>query len=115
VSGVAQGEPLFHLISRVDWEEARAQGEVRPPSLVVQGFVHLSTRAQVLGTANRFFRGRGDILVLCLDPARLGAAVRFEEGEPGQLFPHLYGPLPVAAVTSAEPLVPDAAGVFVSL
>lgn len=63
--------------------------------------MHLSLRAQVPGTLARFFAGRDDVVLLRIDPARLTAEVRFEEGEPGELFPHLYGPLPVEAVVAS--------------
>jgi uncharacterized protein (DUF952 family) len=103
---------LFHLLACTDWERAQRLGEVRPESLVRQGFVHLSLEHQVLGTANRFFRGRSDLVLLRIDSAQLAAEVRMEEGEPGQLFPHLYGPLPVTAVIATTPMLPDASGGF---
>ena len=49
-----------------------------------------------------------DLVLLRLDPARIPAEIRYEDG-----FPHVYGPIPVAAVTSAEPLHRDSAGQFV--
>ena len=107
-------ERLFHLVSASDWAAAQAAGELRPPSLAAQGFVHLSERAQVLGTANRFFTGRTDVLLLELDASKLVHPVRYEEGEPGVLFPHLLGPLLVAAVVSVKPLVPRADGRFLT-
>ena len=107
--------PLFHLVSAADWAAAQIAGVLRPASLVTQGFVHLSERSQVLGTANRFFRGRRDLLILLIDSAKLSDPVRYEEGEPGVHFPHLYGPLPVAAVESTRALVPDADGGFSAL
>ena len=76
---------------------------MRPASLAAQGFVHVSNEEHVAGTFARFFKGRTDMLVLRIDGARLTAEVKFEEGEPGVLFPHLYGPLPVAAVIGVAP------------
>jgi uncharacterized protein (DUF952 family) len=106
---------LFHIVPASDWSAAQAAGALKPGSLASQGFVHLSERGQVLGTANRFFRGRRDLLLLEIDAAKLSDPVRYEEGEPGVLFPHLYGPLPVSAVVSAKPLVPGGDGTFTSL
>lgn len=104
VHGVHVERPvIFHLVDEASWAVAVERGEHRPASLSSQGFVHLSTRAQVLGTANRFFAGRHDMLLLHVDEARLPGVLKYEEGEPGQLFPHLYGPLPVAAVVKATP------------
>lgn len=70
------------------------------------GFIHLSTQAQVHLPANRIFAGRTDLVLLYLDPERLGSPLRWEPGVPGDpeamLFPHLYGPLPVDAVVGVE-------------
>jgi uncharacterized protein (DUF952 family) len=110
---------LIHLCTTDEWERAREAGERRPPSLDGEGFVHLSAPEQVHLPANRLFAGRGDMLVLRLDPDLLGAPVRWEAGvasDPEAMtFPHLYGPLPVAAVTSVTPYVPDPDGQFAPL
>jgi uncharacterized protein (DUF952 family) len=110
--------PLLHLIEPADWQAALEAGEVRPPSLADAGFVHLSTPEQVHLPATRLFPGRRDVLLLVVDPARLSAPVRFEPGVPGDpgsmRFPHLYGPLPVAAVTAVVPYEPGAEPVLPS-
>jgi uncharacterized protein (DUF952 family) len=98
---------IFHIAARSDWDAAAAAGSYRPPSLATEGFIHCSTRGQVVGSANRFFRGRGDLVLLCIDEAKLGAALRYETpvasgGVPdpraGERFPHLHGPLAPEAV-----------------
>lgn len=110
---------LIHLCTTDEWELAREAGERRPPSLDGEGFVHLSAPEQVHLPANRLFAGRGDMVVLRLDPDLLGAPVRWEAGvasDPEAMtFPHLYGPLPIAAVTSVTPYLPDPAGHFAQL
>jgi uncharacterized protein (DUF952 family) len=66
--------------------------------------------------ANRLFAGRVDLVLLYLDPDRLGAPVRWEPGVPSDpaamLFPHLYGPLRVDAVVDVRPYVLGADGRF---
>jgi len=103
---------LVHLIEPADWRAALADGAVRPPSLGSAGFVHLSTPDQVHLPAERLYPGRRDLVLLVLDPARLTAPVRFEDGVPadpgGMQFPHLYGPLPTSAVTAVVPYRPPA-------
>ncbi|BDU07496.1 DUF952 domain-containing protein [Nocardia cyriacigeorgica] len=110
---------LVHLCTVTEWRTAEATGERRPPSLDTEGFVHLSTPRQVHLPANRLFAGRRDLVLLRLYPARLGSPVRWEPGvpsdDPGMLFPHLYGPLPAAAVVAVEDFQPDAQGVFAEL
>jgi uncharacterized protein (DUF952 family)/GNAT superfamily N-acetyltransferase len=103
---------LLHLIEPAAWRAALTEGVVRPPSLDAVGFVHLSTPEQVHLPAVRLYPGRRDLVLLVVDPARLTDPVRFEAGVPadpgGMLFPHLYGPLPVAAVTAVVPYRPPA-------
>ena len=103
---------LVHLIEPAVWRAALAEGAVRPPSLDDVGFVHLSTPEQVHLPAERLYPGRRDLVLLVVDPARLTDPVRFEPGVPadpgGMLFPHLYGPLPVAAVVAVVPYRPPA-------
>jgi uncharacterized protein (DUF952 family) len=105
---------LVHLCSADDWRAAQALGEHRPVSLNEVGFVHLSTPEQVHLPADRLYAGRTDLVLLRLDPARLTAPVRWEPGvstDPeSMLFPHLYGPLPTAAVISVMPYRPGADG-----
>lgn len=110
---------LVHLCSEDEWRVAQAHGEHRPDSLNDNGFVHLSTPAQVHLPANRLYAGRTDLVLLRVDAARLSSPVRWEPGVPadpvGMEFPHLYGPLPVAAVISVTSYPPDGHGRFAPL
>jgi uncharacterized protein (DUF952 family)/GNAT superfamily N-acetyltransferase len=103
---------LLHLVEPAQWRAALSGSALRPPSLTSVGFVHLSTPEQVHLPGERLFPGRRDLLVLVVDPARLADPVRLEAGDPpdpgGMLFPHLYGPLPVAAVVAVVPYRPPA-------
>ena len=107
---------LVHLCPTDEWSSATTRGELRPESLSSAGFVHLSTPDQVHLPANRLYRGRDDLVLLRIDPARLDAPIRWEPGvatDPdSMLFPHLYGALPIAAVISVTNYRPGADGVF---
>jgi uncharacterized protein (DUF952 family) len=107
---------LVHLCTVDDWKCAWCCGELRPVSLGALGFVHLSTPEQVHLPANRLYAGRTDLVLLHLDPDRLGAPVRWEPGVPADpesmMFPHLYGPLPTAAVRSITMYRPGPDGRF---
>ncbi|MFC9790285.1 DUF952 domain-containing protein [Rhodococcus sp. NPDC127528] len=98
------------------WERARVTGRRVPETFAADGFVHLSTTAQVHLPANRHFAGRTDLVLLYLDPSRLDAELRWEPGVPtdpaSMRFPHLYGPLPAAAVVAAVPYRPGPDGAF---
>ncbi|MEX5720964.1 GNAT family N-acetyltransferase [Geodermatophilus maliterrae] len=104
--------PLLHLCEPATWRAALAAGALRPPSLAGTGFVHLSHPEQVHLPAARLFPGRRDLVLLVVDPARLADPVREEPGVPGDpdglRFPHLFGPLPTAAVVAVVPYRPPA-------
>jgi uncharacterized protein (DUF952 family) len=110
---------LVHLCSSDDWSAAHELGELRPDSLADVGFVHLSTPEQVHLPANRLYRGRSDLVLLHIDPTHLNSPIRWELGvatDPeSMVFPHLYGPLPVDAVTDVTSYRPDAEGAFPEL
>jgi glutathione S-transferase len=107
---------LYHLALRREWAEARRDGSygrsTRGRSLEEVGFIHLSGAHQVQATAQRFYGDlpSGELVLLSVDPQRLAAAglVVIEEPAPGsgELFPHLYGALPLEAVLLAQPFDP---------
>ena len=103
---------LYHLALRPEWQAARADGvyrrSTRGLALESVGFIHLSKAHQVETTAALFYGDlpAAEVLLLTIDPQRLAAAgleVRLEQADGGELFPHLYGPLPLGAVLRAEP------------
>ena len=110
---------LVHICGAEEWRSAQAGGELRPESLTANGFVHLSLPEQVHLPANRLYAGRTDLVLLRIDPARLPSPVLWEPGVPtdpaGMEFPHLYGPLPTAAVISVTSYEPDVNGRFPAL
>jgi uncharacterized protein (DUF952 family) len=107
---------LVHLCSLDEWSSAQTRGELRPESLASAGFIHLSAPDQVHLPANRLYRGRDDLVLLYIDPARLDSPVRWELGvatDPeAMLFPHLYGALPVGAVINVTSYRPAPDGIF---
>lgn len=103
------GEPIYHLAVAAEWDAARSSGEYRRStidlSLEEEGFIHASFGSQVRGTADRYYRGRDDIVLLRIDPNAVADSLRVEDlGGTGVSFPHIYGPLPIAAVISARPV-----------
>jgi len=100
--------PLHHLALAEAWDRARASGSYDRStidrSLAEEGFIHASFAEQVQGTADRYYRGRADVVLLTIDPARLDAEVRVEAASSGEAYPHVYGPIPVEAVTAVQPV-----------
>ena len=104
-------QPLFHLVLKGDWEQARETGtyqwSTRGMRLVEVGFIHCSWQEQVAKTFERFYADAGDVLLLEIDPTRLSAPLRADAIPTGELFPHLYGPLPIEAVRTFTPYGSD--------
>lgn len=72
------------------------------------GYIHLSTAAQLGDTLSLHFRGQQDLVVMALRTAAIAEQLRWEPSRGGDLFPHLYGSLPMSAVVWTEPLaVPE--------
>jgi uncharacterized protein (DUF952 family) len=95
---------IYHLALRQAWEAAARGGEpyrrsTIDRSLEEEGFIHCSYQHQVQGVADRFYRARSDVLLLTIDPSKVQAEIRTEN-----LFPHIYGPLPIEAVVRVEPV-----------
>ncbi len=80
------------------------------PVDLADGYIHLSTAAQLTGTVDKHFAGQSGLMVVAVDLAALGEAVRWEISRGGQKFPHLYGRLRMAAVTAHAPLARAADG-----
>jgi uncharacterized protein (DUF952 family) len=96
---------IYKLLPAADWAAARAAGRFDgSPVDHADGYLHLSAADQVVETARRHFTGQADLVLLAVDPDRLGVDLRWEPSRDGALFPHLYGPLPVSAVTAADPV-----------
>ena len=99
---------IFKVATAAQWREAEAAGVFTgAPVDIADGFIHFSTSAQVAETLTRHFAGQRDLLLVAVDDAMLGAALRWEPSRGGQLFPHLYAPLPLATVISVRPIPDD--------
>ncbi len=99
-------EPIFKILQRQEWEAAQVLGRY-PGSVVDQrdGFIHFSSHHQVRATALKHFAGQTDLLVLWVNPNYLGVSLKWEAARGGELFPHLYTDLPLAAVEQVMPWV----------
>jgi uncharacterized protein (DUF952 family) len=105
---------LFHIATRAEVEGATRIGEYVPDAFAREGFIHCSYREQVSAVANRLFAGRRDLVVLEIDPRKLSCPIVDENLEGGpELYPHIYGPLPMTAVVAIHPLTSDEHGRFV--
>lgn len=96
---------IFHFCDRGTWDDAVRAGSYAGSALDRQdGFIHFSTAEQARETAALHLRGKEGLVLLSVDAAALGDALRWEESRGGKLFPHLYADLPVDAVVDATDL-----------
>ena len=108
-------EPLFHLTTPDCWEDALASGlypwSTRGLRFEEAGFVHCSTWEQVERVASIVYPGEMTLSLLVIDPESVGAEVCYENLEGGgELFPHIYGPLPLESVVRVMTLHANTAG-----
>ncbi len=95
---------IYHLAVPEDWGRAAQGGlyavSTRGLSLADEGFIHCSFAHQIEPVANAWYRDLDRLVILRLDPETLAAEVRVEPSSDGsaELFPHVYGPIPIAAV-----------------
>ena len=109
---------ILHITSDAEWAIALRDGVYVPPSLASEGFIHCSTQGQAVATANAYFRGAPNLVLLAIDEAAVTATVKHEppisaaRAGSTELFPHIYGPLNVDAVVAVVAFPPDADGSF---
>jgi uncharacterized protein (DUF952 family) len=102
---------IYKISPRAAWRRAEADGVFSgAPVDVKDGFIHFSAAHQLRETATKHFAGEADLVLATIDADTLGAALRWEASRGGDLFPHLYGPLPMSAVREVFDLPLDADG-----
>jgi len=104
---------IYHCTTPQAWEDAQAVGQYRHPSLDAEGFIHLSQAEQLSGVVARYYADRDDMILLVLDVQAVTAALdlRWEaakapktDGTP-DIYPHIYGAIPVGLVQRTLPLL----------
>lgn len=96
---------IYKICDAALWREAERAGVFAgAPVDHADGYIHFSTAGQARETAARHFAGKGDLVLVAVNAAALGAALRYEPSRGGALFPHLYGSLPVSAARWVKPL-----------
>ncbi|MEC3980423.1 DUF952 domain-containing protein [Amycolatopsis sp. H20-H5] len=107
---------ILHICGTEEWSKVPEDGEYRAPSLDAVGYIHCSDPGTVALPANVVYLGRTDLLLLEIDPAKVGVPVRWEDGNPpspaGIWFPHVYGPIPRAAVVAVHEFPAQGDGSF---
>ena len=102
---------IWHITKREQWEQAQITQIYLSESLESEGFIHCSSQAQVLQTANFLFRGQSGLVLLGIDSSKVQPKIRYEDVD-GTAFPHIYGALNTDAVVEVLDFVPGVDGLF---
>ena len=98
-------ELIYKIMPAANWAAAKPAGVYAGSAHDRRdGFIHFSTAAQAAETAAKHFAGQTELVLLPIDPAPLGDALKWEPSRGGALFPHLYAELPVSAVVAEHEL-----------
>jgi len=90
---------VYKVVSREVYNASVAAGRfLGQPIDKADGYIHLSTAAQLRETIRLYFAGLSDQVLFQLATAPFGAAMKWEASRNGQLFPHLYAELPMSAL-----------------
>jgi uncharacterized protein (DUF952 family) len=104
-------EPIaYKILTQAQADDLRRGAFTGAPIDQADGYIHLSTAAQLTETADRHFSGKTDLHLAAVDLLALGAAIRWEPSRHDQLFPHLYGDLTMSAILALVPLTRDPDG-----
>jgi chorismate synthase len=96
---------IYHITTSEEWERAKEEGFYVAPSLLNEGFIHLSKAHQLQGVQERYYSGQSGLLLLTVDPAKLTVPLRYELAPTlKEWFPHVYGTIAVDAIVAVESL-----------
>jgi uncharacterized protein (DUF952 family) len=89
---------IYRITEQAEWNRAQSEGAFASADLALEGFIHCSELHQVLRTAEKYYATKTDLVVLQIDDSALGAAVVRENLTGSGNFPHVYAPIPLAAI-----------------
>ena len=102
---------IYLLISAADYQAAAARGTLYEATLQGSGFIHASPIDQLTRVANKYYKGVADVRVAVVQVLKVDAPIKWEPATAG-IYPHIYGPLNMDAVTRVVPVSPGADGNF---
>lgn len=96
-------QAAFKILTAAEWADFE-RDQIFHGSRVdmADGYIHLSTAAQLPETLDKHYAGQSQLIIAAVRLAALGDTVRWEASRGGQLFPHIYGSLPMAAISHIE-------------
>lgn len=90
---------IYHISTPGEWDEIKLKEFYQPESFASEGFIHCSTLEKIEESANRFFLGKSEIVILCIDEKKVKDEIVYEDlYNSGYEFPHIYGKLNINSV-----------------
>ena len=93
---------IYHVVAADEWEKQESLPAYSAAGLASEGFIHLSTKEQVSGVLDRYYKNVKNLLLLHVDTNKLTHELRYEQATNNELFPHVYGPINKDAIVKIE-------------
>jgi len=105
---------IFHMARQPEWAVAATSGTYHGAvEDRADGFIHFSTASQIRESAAKHRSNESGLILIACNPKALGHKLKWERAHKGELFPHLYGELPVKAIVWTTTLNVDDNGLHV--
>jgi uncharacterized protein (DUF952 family) len=102
---------IYHIAVHSDFKAIEKNGNYRPSTFIKDGFIHCSTRSQIISVANRYYKNLKDLILLEVDEEKLDSRLIYENLEGGsELYPHIYGEISNRSIIRFAPVDDSAAG-----
>ncbi len=96
---------IYKIANSSEWEQACTSGTyVGSDDDRRDGFIHFSTKEQLAATYKKYFRSKTNLRLICIEDEKLGKDLKWEPSRGGDLFPHLYAPLPTDLILWDKPI-----------
>jgi uncharacterized protein (DUF952 family) len=106
---------IYRIAETRDWEAAQASGYFASADLAAEGFIHCCTAQQVAAVANRYYQGQEGLVLLEIDETQVQILLKWEDStNAGEVFPHVYGRIPLTALVRYLVFKPGVDGRFSS-
>ncbi len=102
---------IYHISTIEDFSRSKSRGRYFPLQFQQDGFIHCSTKNQVLSVANKWFLQSAGLVLLEIDEKLLKVKIKYENLEGGQeMYPHIYGEIPFMAISRYSSFIPQSTG-----
>ena len=90
---------IYHVTTKLQWQQALEKGFFEEPSLHTEGFIHNSTKEQVAGVLGRYYKNKTDLVLLHINEDKLTAVLKYELAPSiNEMFPHIFGVINIDAI-----------------